>query len=239
MSKNPAWTREELLLALDLLFRLGKKSEGAKHPEVVRLSQALGGLPLHRQRGHFDTFRSPSSVAMKLANFLAHDPDYSGVGLTRGNRLERNIWDEYSSDPERLREVATAIVAGSAEASTTLETSNDEFVEGDVLARIHLLRERDERAVAAKKKEVHQRTERLECEVCGFDFELTYGELGRGFAECHHTLPLSQAVGRRKVRLSDLAILCANCHRMIHRTRPLMSVEEFRASYRVEQTETK
>jgi hypothetical protein len=28
--------------------------------------------------------------------------------------------------------------------------------------------------------------------------------------------------------LADLAVLCANCHRMIHKTRPLMPVEEFR-----------
>lgn len=60
---------------------------------------------------------------------------------------------------------------------------------------------------------------RLVCEVprCGFDFHRQYGELGVGFAEVHHKKPLSNAPLRgHKVTLSDLAIVCANCHRMIH-----------------------
>jgi 5-methylcytosine-specific restriction enzyme A len=55
-----------------------------------------------------------------------------------------------------------------------------------------------------------------------------YGELGRGHAECHHTLPLSEAAFVRKTRLRDLAIVCANCHRMLHRGRPRISVEALR-----------
>jgi predicted HNH restriction endonuclease len=59
----------------------------------------------------------------------------------------------------------------------------------------------------------------LVCEVsgCGFDFFRTYGELGREFAECHHRVPLSLLAGVRETRLEDLAIVCANCHRMLHR----------------------
>lgn len=61
----------------------------------------------------------------------------------------------------------------------------------------------------------------------GFDFALAYGDLWIGFAECHHRLSLASLGSRTGTRLADLAILCANCHRMIHKTRPLMSVEEF------------
>jgi 5-methylcytosine-specific restriction enzyme A len=60
---------------------------------------------------------------------------------------------------------------------------------------------------------------RLICEVprCGFDFFRRYGELGRGFAHVHHRekLSLAPATGR-KVTLDDLAVVCANCHAMIH-----------------------
>jgi len=65
----------------------------------------------------------------------------------------------------------------------------------------------------------------LECEVCGFDFFETYGERGNGFAECHHKLPLSH--GTRSTYLRDLAVVCANCHRMLHRGDSL-TVEELR-----------
>jgi 5-methylcytosine-specific restriction protein A len=51
-----------------------------------------------------------------------------------------------------------------------------------------------------------------------------YGDLGAGFAECHHKLPL--AAGERRTLLSDLAIVCANCHRMLHRRSPWLTVEE-------------
>ena len=60
---------------------------------------------------------------------------------------------------------------------------------------------------------------RLVCEVdgCGFDFFKKYGELGYGYAHVHHLAPLADTGDRgRKVSLQDLAIVCANCHAMIH-----------------------
>jgi predicted HNH restriction endonuclease len=51
---------------------------------------------------------------------------------------------------------------------------------------------------------------------CGFDFERAYGELGRGYAHVHHKRPLSERDGDEVTRLEDLAVVCANCHAMIH-----------------------
>lgn len=60
---------------------------------------------------------------------------------------------------------------------------------------------------------------RLRCEVpgCGFDFERVYGSLGHGFAEVHHLRPLFERDAPSVTRIEDLAVVCANCHRMIHR----------------------
>ena len=66
----------------------------------------------------------------------------------------------------------------------------------------------------------------LLCEACGFDFEQVYGEHGKGFIECHHTKPVSELKAGEKTKLSDLALVCSNCHRMIHRRRPWLSVSE-------------
>lgn len=56
------------------------------------------------------------------------------------------------------------------------------------------------------------------CCVCGFDFEKTYGALGKNFIEVHHLVPLSSLDEEVKVNPeTDLVCLCANCHRMIHR----------------------
>jgi predicted RNA-binding protein with PUA-like domain len=68
------------------------------------------------------------------------------------------------------------------------------------------------------------------CQVCGFDFEKAYGELGKGFIEVHHKKPLSQSGGEVKIDpKEDLVCLCSNCHRMIHRAKGrVFSVDELR-----------
>jgi 5-methylcytosine-specific restriction enzyme A len=68
----------------------------------------------------------------------------------------------------------------------------------------------------------------LACEVCAFDFQESYGPLGVGFAECHHRKPLAEVTTSKTTKLQDLAIVCANCHRMIHRASPWKTVEELR-----------
>ncbi|WP_405812446.1 HNH endonuclease [Streptomyces sp. NBC_01520] len=47
--------------------------------------------------------------------------------------------------------------------------------------------------------------------------------------ECHHIVPLHEA-GEGRTKLNDLALICANCHRMIHRRAPWPTPWELRAS---------
>jgi predicted HNH restriction endonuclease len=58
----------------------------------------------------------------------------------------------------------------------------------------------------------------------GFDFLAVYGEVGRGYLECHHLLALADLVAARATRLSDVVLVCSNCHRMIHRKRPWLTL---------------
>jgi hypothetical protein len=57
------------------------------------------------------------------------------------------------------------------------------------------------------------------CRVCSMRFRDTYGEVGKGFAEAHHLVPLGRLKGTTKTRIDDLVTVCANCHRMLHRMR--------------------
>ena len=80
--------------------------------------------------------------------------------------------------------------------------------------------------LAADAKRLRNHT----CEVCAFNFRLYYGEHGQDYAECHHKNPLSERPEEMWTQevttsLDDVAVLCANCHRMLHRQRPAMSVE--------------
>jgi predicted HNH restriction endonuclease len=68
----------------------------------------------------------------------------------------------------------------------------------------------------------------LACEACGFDFEVTYGERGKEFIECHHVRPLSELKPGDKTSVDDLALVCSNCHRMIHVRRPWLTIEQLK-----------
>lgn len=105
--------------------------------------------------------------------------------------------------------------------------------EGKFEGRLRVLfirhRERERRLRAAKIRSVLRSLGRLQCEVpaCSFDFEDRYGSLGREYAQVHHLKPLATAAARRRTTLDDLAIVCANCHMMIHRggkCRPLKEI---------------
>ena len=91
MSKNPKWTREELILALDLYVRCGRKQLDAQHLKIIELSRLLNSLPIHSSVSREAEFRNPNGVSMKLGNFLSLDPEYPGAGLKRGGRLERDM----------------------------------------------------------------------------------------------------------------------------------------------------
>lgn len=103
----------------------------------------------------------------------------------------------------------------------------ESFVEGRSILVVHLSKERNRGAVLRKKQASMDENGRLRCEVCSFDFAECYGPLGDGFGECHHRLPLAQLKDESATRLRDLAIVCANCHRMLHR-QPQITVEELR-----------
>ena len=69
----------------------------------------------------------------------------------------------------------------------------------------------------------------LACEVCNFDFSKVYGERGKDYIECHHTIPVHRMKEGDKTKLSDLALVCSNCHRMIHIKRQWLNIDELRS----------
>jgi len=76
----------------------------------------------------------------------------------------------------------------------------------------HLAYERDKMLVQLRKN--NARTQgNLYCEACGFNFQTVYCQ---DFIECHHKFPIA-ASGPRTNTLEDLALVCSNCHRMLHR----------------------
>ena len=140
------------------------------------------------------------------------------------------MWNEFFEDRGRLRNIENAIRNGAAERQkNTRPVSNldeeEEFPEGRILTRLHRERERNPRLVTNTTRAALSKHGRLFCRACGFDFREPYGDLGEGFIECHHLLPLSVAQ-QSKPKLKDIALLCSNCHRMVHRHRPWLKMDK-------------
>jgi 5-methylcytosine-specific restriction protein A len=239
--RNPPWIRDELILALDLYMRLGGRGFSHSNPAILECSKLLNKLQRLLGSAVSETLRNPNGVYMKLMNFRRIDPMYTAEGrqgLVRGNRLEEEVWNTFHENPVRLAAVAKAICEqviadheGAADAVSPMGDDPDEDFEaseGRILTRMHRLRERNRALVAAKKRRALALRGSLQCEVCGFDFVATYGERGQGFMECHHIKPVETLPEHNKTKITDLALVCANCHRMIHARRPWMTVQQLR-----------
>jgi len=69
----------------------------------------------------------------------------------------------------------------------------------------------------------------LNCKVCGFYFEDIYGEAGAGFIHVHHIVPLAEIKMNYQVDpIKDLVPVCPNCHAMLHRFNPVLTIEQLR-----------
>ena len=84
------------------------------------------------------------------------------------------------------------------------------------------------------ERDSHARTKCLEhhgfkCAVCSFDFEAVYGEIGRNFIHVHHVIPLAEiGMVYDLSPITDLIPVCPNCHAIIHRTRPALTVKQLK-----------
>src|SRR5206468_1139469 len=101
----------EILLALDLYLRRRPHPPGADDPEVEQLSDLLNSLPIHTVRPDLDKFRNPNSVALKLANFAALDPEFPGKGMEASSKLDREMWNRYNARPDEVASLVSAIKA--------------------------------------------------------------------------------------------------------------------------------
>jgi len=211
---NPNWTREEIILALDLYLDCDGHIPSGEDQRVRELSEVLRAFPYHSLAARKPSFRNPDGVAFKLQNLRQVA---TGKGLGNVSRADRAVWEELGSDPKRTKELAQLIKAGIQVVNEVREDSPayEVFAEGRVVTETHLRRERDpqlrDRLLADRRSK-----SALKCEMCGREPDVSDAVLSESIFEAHHIIPLS-AGGERKTKLSDMALLCACCHRIIHK----------------------
>lgn len=235
--KPPKWHRDEIIIALDLYHTIEAREMDSKNPKVIEISEILNKLPIHKERIDNIKFRNPNGVSMKLNNFKAIDPNYHGKGMDRYSKLDEEVFLEFQNNIAKLHKIAEQIkktVSNSDLSKSLYRIGDDEedeqlnVKEGKVIYKLHKHRERNSKLNKKKKENYLNKYGKLDCEACEFDFYKIYGELGKGFIECHHKTPLSEIDGESITTMKDLILVCSNCHRMLHRDLNFVSVDELR-----------
>jgi 5-methylcytosine-specific restriction protein A len=129
--------------------------------------------------------------------------------------MDRQIVQEFPElHRSELASVAAVVRTALAEGARPDEILEDEvFLEGEILTTRHRQRERRLRLRLLQRI----RPNPLVCEICDFSPPALERDLQESFFEAHHVIPLAHAEGRRATRVSDMSLLCAGCHRFIHR----------------------
>jgi len=227
---NPSWSRDETILALDLYFRCAGRVPSSHDPRVVALSEELAKLPIHSARVRKGSFRNPEGVAFKLQNLRMVA---TGRGLGNVSAMDRIVWAELGDAPSMVAEIAARIRREAGAGEQEWDEVGEEFFEGRLLTRAHTRRERDPvvRARLIARRAKGGRT--LACDACEAGPRTSMPELLDAGFEAHHTIPLMTAAQEGVVtKLSEMALLCATCHRVLHRVmqaeRRWIGIKEFK-----------
>lgn len=133
-------------------------------------------------------------------------------------------------DEFELQEFVLGLLSGMGEQDIDALTDRSPILrtEGGVRVFVSLRRERDSK-LRAEAIRLHGQ----DCMACGFNFEAAYGPAGKGYIEVHHVVPLSETGRSQTDPKTDLVVLCANCHRVVHRKRGVcLSLQEIRGYVR-------
>jgi hypothetical protein len=98
--RRPDWTREEIILACELVASNGERQLGEDDPRVKELSALLQSPAIHSGRKHPD-FRNPAGVARKTWNIVSEH--------SNGNRIDREVYNEFQTRPDEMRAEAAQI----------------------------------------------------------------------------------------------------------------------------------
>ena len=211
---NPRWTRDEVILALDLYLACNGNIPSKGDRRVKELSELLRKLPYHQVAARKSTFRNADGVAFKLQNIRKVA---TGKGLGNVSENDREVWEEFGGKPERVHLLAS-VIRSAVESGTLGEVEIDEgeeFSEGRTMTAMHKKRERN-RAIRGRLLGARKKMGPLRCDMCQGGSWVVDDSIGDAMFEAHHRVLLSTSE-ERITRIVDMALLCANCHRLLHR----------------------
>ena len=112
MASNRNWTREEIIVAINLYCKIPFKESRASHPLVKQYAELIG--------------RSPAAMNFKIGNLGRLDPTLRAKGITglrNGGKLDEIVWNEFMENPEAMAFESERIIAEYKQQD--IETSTD------------------------------------------------------------------------------------------------------------------
>lgn len=215
-----------------------KKLGSSQYSDGVRIDKSYHGV-FNPPDSDVYTERGTARNIWILFNNKIFEAVYRYEGQTdqkvelQSIRFQKDLKDEFKS-VFPLTEGEFAIAAGTdlnhfiflIENTDPLDIEEAaDFSEGKTAYKLHKFYERNPKVVKKAKSNYWKKNGFFQCEACGFRFDEVYGTRGRKFIEGHHTKPVSEMVPGDTTSPEDIALLCSNCHRMVHR-KPFISVEQ-------------
>lgn len=197
-----------------------------KRTHIIRALRkiTINGVPSRRQSTvydlRYDRKRYPPKYVVSLAHQIAKGSEWPHYKFSGG--IETNnflIARGFQIVNKRGRQISLEPIEEDDAAS---------FPEGRKKYVLHRKQERNPQIARRAKLLRLSKLGDLICDACGFSFSQRYGARGKGFIEAHHTTPISDLMGTVRTRLSDIALVCSNCHRMLHRRRPWLTMGQLR-----------
>lgn len=218
-------------------FNIQKKKK-INAEEIVNSLVDLGGIAHYKQiyfqlvkRGQTD-FSEVKDPLASVRNKLETNTQSNSYGKSNlfysvfGVEAHKGIWGLVDYIDETKIDQAI---------NTLSELEPEELhkaTEGGRKLKQHKTIERDYKLPKKVKEKFLKKNGSLYCEVCGFDFFKTYGDLGNGYIEAHHIKPLSKLEKEEIVTENDFNLVCANCHRMLHRKGENITAEDLKKLFR-------
>lgn len=157
MTKLNLWSREELILALNLYLKLPFGKMHSRTPEIIKLAEIIG--------------RTPSSIAMRLTNFASVDPFHQnrGIkGMSGGKKQVEPIWNEFINNKEELLFESERILADK-ENSTIEDKFSDILLDTNDLRGESKIREVKTRVNQNIFRQIVMANYESKCAVSGID----------------------------------------------------------------------
>lgn len=229
IEKLGASKKDDSVSGVTVVWTAGPESGGTvvvgwyKDATVYRDAQTIAKPSKLQRKNDISSYRI-KATADKAMLLPVEQRELIIPRAVKGGIGQSNVWFADKKESQKIVEsVITLIDSGTLRPLPDID-QNQSILEGNPRLVAHLRRERSSVIVKAKKEATQQAMGKLCCEACGFDFKDVYGEFGDGFCEVHHIQPLSKADGVVRTELKDLAIVCSNCHRVIHRSDPMLSI---------------